>query len=183
MSKEILDIQPKRYKRSNMMPETYAKCDEITALCTLAKDSLRITRPAIFPDTEQGLTDFRDAVGSYFDFLNAHNQDTEDPRDFLIPDIESLCVYLHISRNCLLQYERRDGAFGQYVRMVKDGIFAVKKSLAMKNKLSPVLTIFDATNNFGYCNASEFKVSSINEDERKETSLLPVADGLLGIED
>lgn len=153
-----------------MKPSIQPSADEVGALLELAKVSLR-GRTATFSDTPEGLRQFKEKTEEYFSYLQTVNSQSEDGQNILIPDIESLCVYLGISRVTLFHYENRHGAFGEYVSRLKDAICCVKKELALRNKLSSVLCIFDLTNNHGYLNSNEFHLITDNVTDTNQSAL------------
>ena len=119
--------------------------------------------PAAYEDTEQGLKAFCDTSKEYFLSIAAQNRAADDPAQMLIPSIEMWCVYLSISRQTLLNYERRGDLWKDCINFFKTLVYACKNELANHNKLSPVLLIFDSVNNFSYRNVSEFKLEPVQE--------------------
>lgn len=170
MSAEIT-ILPKEHKRKNMQPPVLPSADEITALLDIARQSVSSHRPAVYPDTKEGLEAFKDKVEQYFDFIDETNNALEDPSRYLFPDIEGLAVYAGITRATLATYGKRQSDFGLYIARVKDSIAMIKKSMALKNRMSPVLAIFDLVNNHHYINASEFHL--VNEETPDKVAALP----------
>lgn len=166
-------LKPKTYKRKDRKPPVMADKNEISALNRLAVESLRHST-AKYEDSPQGLEIFRKRVLEYFDYIDETNADCEDGKPLLFADIESLCCFCGISRNTLIKYGYRENEWGEFVARLKDVIVSSKKTLALKNKLSAVMTMFDLTNNSGYLNSSEFHLSTGQPtDEEKIVSALP----------
>jgi hypothetical protein len=143
----------------------------------MALECLQCGRPATYPETAQGLQDFKDRSRGYFAYLDKVNS-TAEPSNTLIPDIEGYCSYLGISRQTLLTYEKTRGEEWQnYIQLVKTCITSTKKQLAFHQKIPTVLAIFDLCNNSNYVNSSEFKLEAqgIQEQPKQITaSQLPI---------
>lgn len=125
----------------------------------------RMGRPAEYPNTRQGLEDFIQKTGDYFGYLQAVNNadDREDgeqgkDRPRMIPDVESWCLYLGITRMTVHNYQSRGKEWNDTIEYYKGAIAAAKKQLMLSGKIPPVLAVFDLANNHGYVNTSEFKV-------------------------
>jgi len=129
--------------------------------------------PKKYEDDEQGLQEFIDTSKNYFHSIAAQNKSVNDPAQMLIPSVEMWCAFLGISRMTLVNYERRDDAWKDAINFFKTVIYSVKNELASHGKLSPVLLIFDACNNYQYANTSEFKITPV---QQKETLLTNVED-------
>ena len=54
------------------------------------------------------------------------------------------------------------------IDQMKNGISACKKQLALNGQISPVMAIFDLTNNHDYVNSNEFKINKSEEVENKQ---------------
>ena len=150
--------EPIQYKkRGQALP--IAK-DDTKAILTMCIDSLKQRRgmPSKYPDTEQGFQDFVNKSICYFEYVDTVNQDESNSMR-MIPDIESWCVFLGISRYALMNYTRRNQAWFDMIQGFKDCILSTKKQLAMCFKIPPVVAIFDLTNNHGYVNASEYRLT------------------------
>ena len=115
-------------------------------------------RQAAYPDTQQGLTAFCDATLNYFRYVNSINADEEFEKK-IVPDVESWCVYLGITRTTLMTYTRRPGEWADMIENFKNSICACKKQCAFAGKIPPLVTIFDLTNNHHYLNTSTFTAS------------------------
>ena len=90
----------------------------------------------------------------------------------LIPDIENWCVFLGITRQTLFNYERRGPEWYDCIQYYKNAISSVKKQLALNYKIPPMVYVFDATNNHGYVNSNEFKLTAQTEYVEKDTNAL-----------
>ena len=60
--------------------------------------------------------------------------------------------------------------------LVKDGIMACKKQLASTHRMPPLIYIFDAVNNFGYHNATEFHLKADDPQDREATPRISMSE-------
>ena len=153
-----------------------------TAALTLITDSLKRYggMPYKYPPTEDGLKLFVERSEDFFDYVH-HLNAREDIEKKLIPDVECWTVYLGIARNTLFEYENRGGAWKDTIAYIKNIINTSKKQLAMNFKVPPMLYMFDATNNHGYVNTSEFKLQAttiINQNTDNELERELISSGL-----
>lgn len=124
-------------------------------LCSEAVRHYQAGTGAKYPDTDEGLKEFRQATQRYFDYVRSTNMGISDGEPILILDIESWAVSCGISRATLASYRKRGGEWLEFIDFCKDCILSDKKARASSGKMPPVLFIFDATNNFNYRNASD----------------------------
>lgn len=150
------------------------KADEIqtgdmTAVLSVIRQGVRrFGRPAIYPDTTEGYERFYRHTLEFFDSVDVTNADPSiKPK--MIPDIEAWCVYMGITRQTLMMYERRGGDWGGMIAYFKTAIAAIKKQLAFGYKIPPMVAIFDLTNNHAYYNTSEFRREPLDA----ETVVIP----------
>lgn len=145
--------------------------DDLTTITRLVEDSLKRTKgtQAKYENSEQGLSIFMERATDFFSYINEVNSNP-DLEKKLIPDVENLCCYLGITRKTLALYRKRNEQWEQAIDLVKDGIMACKKQLAQTHRMPPLIYIFDAVNNFGYHNATEFHLKA---DEPKDTATTP----------
>lgn len=134
--------------------------DDMTAILDMAieQSTARMGRPAEYPHTPQGLDNFINKTIDYFEHINAVNANPELATK-LIPDIESWSVFLGVTRVTLWSYQNRGGEWKDTIEYYKGVITATKKQLAFNYKIPPVVFVFDACNNSGYANTSEFKIT------------------------
>ena len=137
------------------------EADDLTTVTRLVEDSLRRTKgkQAKYENSDRGLNLFMERATEFFSYINEVNGNP-DLEKKLIPDIETLCCYLGITRKTLALYRKRNEQWEQAIDLVKDGIMACKKQLAQTHRMPPLIYIFDAVNNFGYHNATEFHLST-----------------------
>ena len=145
--------------------------DDLTALTKLAVSSLKEHGGHIakYPNTPQGLEQFIKKSTDFFEYCNEINASLE-PQQRLIPDIESWCCFMGITRTTLMKYAKRNQQWSEAIEMIKTAIMSAKKQLAMRGKIPQMIAIFDWTNNFGYLNTSEFRLVA---DEPKDTTTTP----------
>ena len=139
--------------------------DDMTAILDMAIDvsTARAGRPAEYPNTTAGIENFINKTIDYFEYVNSINANPELERK-LIPDIENWAMYLGVTRQTIWTYQQRGREWKDMIEYYKNVIAAVKKQLAMNYKIPPMVYVFDATNNHGYLNSSEFKMT-VNKPE------------------
>lgn len=160
-------------KRGDVLP---LEKDDMTACLQLAFESLKNNQNAVrYPNTPEGLGQFRQRTVEYFEHVDRINKDLEDGQR-LIPDIESWALYCGLCRRTILNYENRGGEWRMFVRRVKDALTMIKKQMAFRGKLPPIVLFFDLTNNSDYVNASEFKISRPEPEEKQQMRLEDLPD-------
>ena len=155
-----------------------AKClpmepDDTTAILDMIidKSTERMGRPCQYANDRKGLESFIQNTVSYFEYVNAINSN-EDMDKKLIPDIESWAVYLGITRATIFNYEQRGNEWREVIAYYKNAIASIKKQLALTFKIPPMIMAFDFTNNHGYCNTNEFKLTTEVKSADTETNKL-----------
>lgn len=125
-----------------------------------------------YEDSQEGLERFRKDSENYLTYVQATNESAaRDNVGGAIPDVEAWAAHLGITRMTISRYERRGGDWETTIANMKGIITACKKQLALAGKMPPVLAIFDLTNNSGYINASEFKLTTEAPKESKQITL------------
>lgn len=149
------------------------EANDLTAVLDMAVMSLKKhkCRAAKYEDTEQGLQTFIDRSIEFLEYVNRTNQDSNLDKK-IIPDVEAWCVYLGITRMSLSRYSHRSAKWSEVIEQIKSAIMAAKKQLALTYKIPPMIFVFDAVNNHGYVNSSEFKLKA----EKSEADVLLSAD-------
>lgn len=161
---EIIKCRPK-------LKDIPIVADDLNAILDMSISSIKLGRPAKFPNTEQGLEDFKQASIEYLEHIREINN-SPDNEHKLIPDIESWATYLGTTRNTILSYENgRNSEWNDFISVFKGAITAAKKQLAFRQKIPTVLALFDLTNNSGYVNSSEFKLLKDVASEKKTMTL------------
>ena len=159
------------YKRhgEGYQPVCPVSGDDISDLLTLAVATARQHGVVRYENSARGLEAFRERVLQYFDYIREQNEtaDAEDTKR-LIPSIESLAMFLGISRQTLLTYEKTRGEDWQaFISWTKNCIQAIRGELADRGKIPAIPFIFTTVNsNAHYYNTSEVKIRPI-EDEQK----------------
>jgi hypothetical protein len=150
---------------------------DLQNIVDLTLTAVKSGRPANYEDSPEGLEAFKKRTIEYFEYLDRVNATAEE-RQTIVPDTENYCVFMKISRMCLLNYEKnRNEEWQNFIQMVKTAITASKKQLAFKQKIPTVLAIFDLCNNSNYVNSSEFKLEaqSLQQEPKQITaSELPI---------
>ena len=155
-----------------------AKClplepDDTTAILDMiiTQSTARMGRPCHYENTKRGLEEFIQNTLDYFEYVSTINSNP-DLEKKLIPDIESWAVYLGITRNTILNYESRSIDWKDTIAYYKNCIASIKKNLALNFKVPPMIMAFDFTNNHGYCNTNEFKLTAKVESQDTDTNKL-----------
>lgn len=163
------DVKPYKGAKAKCLP---VETDDMTAILdmTIEQCTTRLGRPCVYANDQAGLELFNQNTIEYFKYVHAVNQNADMERK-LIPDIENWAVYLGITRNTLLNYEQRGANWRDCIQYYKNAISAIKKQLAMTYKIPPMVYVFDATNNHGYVNSNEFKLTTTQPPETANDAL------------
>ena len=131
--------------------------DDLQAITTLTVTCLKEHKgvTAKYPNTPQGLADFVQRSQSFFEYCNEVNS-TLEPQQRLIPDVESWCCFMGVTRVTIHQYAKRNQQWSDAIAMIKEALLMGKKQLAMHNRIPSLIFLFDATNNHNYVSTSEF---------------------------
>ena len=80
---------------------------DLEAISDIVRTALRNTkgRPAVFPNSEQGIQDFRTQSIAYFDYVAAVNAGRESEKA-VVPDVENWATYLGLTRQSIFKYEQ-----------------------------------------------------------------------------
>lgn len=165
-----MEIKEKEYKRRGYAPDL-TDSDNVAAVTNILLETIKAGRPAAYPETEQGLEDFKKATVDYLEYVQRTNESGIEKK--VMVDIESWACYLGITRATICSYERTRGEpWQQFIAVVKNGIAAAKKEASFHGQLQPMIAVFDLANNHSYKNTSEFKLEvEPKEPERRAKSL------------
>lgn len=144
--------------------------NDLQGICQFAIESLQRHggRNAIYGNTEAERQRFMNDCIDYFKCLYEGNAGKEQDQ-MLIPSVESLCLFLGISRTTLFNYCNRSPEWKESVNMARNAIATARTELASHYKLPPLLHLFDMVNNHPqYFNTSQFVISA--EPPREEVS-------------
>ncbi len=135
--------------------------NDLQAICELAIDSLQRHggRIAKYADTAVDRERFLNDCVSYFQRLTEGNKDRETD-EMLLPSVESLCLFLGISRTTLFSYSHRSEEWQELIDTVRNAIASAKMQLACRGKIPSIVAIFDLTNNYQYFNTNMFTIST-----------------------
>lgn len=138
-------------------------------------------RPAVYPDTAEGLETLQNNIVAYFDYVANVNRANESERA-LVPDVEMLCGYLGITRTTLLTYQKSRGEeWRETIERAKTIIAAYQKQLGLTYKIPPVVLMFNFQNNFGYAPQNAIHVENIQTDAGRKTVSLEEIRQQLGL--
>lgn len=131
--------------------------DDLTALTQLAVSSLKKHGGQIakYENSQAGLEKLVQKSAEFFEYCNEVNASLE-PHQRLIPDVESWCCFMGVTRVTIHQYAKRNQQWNDAIAMIKEALLMGKKQLAMHNRIPSLIFIFDASNNHNYLNSSEF---------------------------
>ena len=164
-----MEIMGNELTKRPKLEEIEIIADDLNSILDMSLKSVKLGRIPKFPDTEQGLEDFKSATVGYLEYVRATNNNTENEHN-LIPDIESWCTFLGLSRQTLLTYEKtRDDDWKDYIQLVKTAIVAMKKQLGFRQKIPSLVLIFDLCNNHGYLNTGEYKFKEPTDDAKNKS--------------
>lgn len=150
-----MDNNPKARPKLKDIP---IEANDLDAVLNMSIRSIQLGRRAKFPETEQGLEDFKQCSIDYLEFVRTTNNNPAN-ENRIIPDIEGWCAFMGTTRATILTYEKtRSEEWKEFILQVKNIITACKKQLAFRQKIPTLLAVFDLTNNSDYVNTSEFKL-------------------------
>lgn len=153
-----MEIKEKNYKRKGYAPDL-TDSDNVAAVTNILLETIKVGRPAIYPETKQGLEEFKKATIAYLEHVQRINESQIKKK--VMVDIESWACYLGTTRATICSYERTRGEpWKQFIGLVKNGIAAVKKEVAFHGQIQPMIAVFDLANNHSYKNTSEFKIEA-----------------------
>lgn len=140
--------------------------NEIGEIMTITRNSLENPN-FTYPNDDTGYEAFRLNSISYLEYVQQVNA-SGNLKKQIIPDIEGWTNYIGITRD-KLRYMRksRSEKWVNLIDQMKNGISACKKQLALTGQISPVMAIFDLSNNHDYVNASEFKINKSDDVEQR----------------
>lgn len=171
------ELQPKKYRRFE--PTPIEANDTLDAVLDMAIKSLKAGRPPAYPETPEGLADFKKATIDYLQFVKDTNANPDLDKK-LVPDVEGWANFTGLTRRTILTYEKqRSGEWSDFIAQTKNAIACAKKELAFHQQIPPIIAMFDLTNNHNYVNTSEFKIEAIsNEPPKRILAMdeLPVLD-------
>lgn len=171
------------YKRTKGLEP--ALCGQIPDNVQLISDSLQslknfTSNQKRYADTPEGFENFKQMTIGYFTHLQEVNSNPAMMKNRLLADLEGWAVWGGLTRGTILSYEKRGGPWFDFIQLVKNAIFSIRKQDANSLRAPVVGLIFDATNNYGYANASEFRIAENASAEKKTISIeqLPSFDEL-----
>lgn len=147
--------------------------NDLQGICQFAIESLQRHggRNAKYANTEQERQRFLNDVIEYFRCLYDANTGKEQDQ-MLIPSVESLCLYLGISRTTLFNYCNRSPEWQETVNMARNAIATARTELATHFKIPPLLHLFDMVNNHPqYYNTSQFVISAESPQDTMSPSI------------
>ncbi len=147
----------KKYTKINPEPGNMADLGALLDVSIEQIGSRQVKGKAIYDNSGSGLNNFLEATKHYFEYIRDANKSNEEK---LIPDVEGWCIFLGITRQTALNYSKRSSEWEESISYIKDAILAAKKQLAFRFRIPPVVYLNDVSNNHGYLNTSEFKITA-----------------------
>lgn len=149
--------------------ELTTNMDDISALLDVGIKAVG-GKPAKYPATEEGLQAFRDGIVGFFQYIDQKNSELNgiEGTSRLVPDIEGMCTFLHISKPTFYAYKERGGEWTSVAELATTTIAAIKKQLSFSYKIPPMLAVFDLCNNHSYLNTNQFIITAQNSAEKQE---------------
>jgi outer membrane phospholipase A len=133
---------------------------ETEALMEVMKQQFLPNAPSKSNKKYESLTDFKNKIIEYFDYITKNNKDGAD----LIPDIEGFCCFAGICRDTLNDWERsRPGEYSDTIKAFKNSVASYKKQLALKGKIPPIVFATDFNNNHGYTQKQDIQITANNQ--------------------
>ena len=143
--------------------------DDLNSVLDMSIRSAKLGRPPRIPNNEDGLRMLKEQSIEWLEHILKTNNDGNTENN-IIPTVEAWAVWLGCSRMNLLNLEKRGEEWRDTIQAFKTIISACQTQLAMRQKIPTILHIFNATNNFGYINSSEFKLTA-NSEYTEKTAL------------
>lgn len=147
----------KKYSKVDTDPGNMADLGALLDVSIEQIGKREVGRPPTYSNDEEGLKEFLEATRRYFEYVRDANAVNEEK---LIPDIEGWSIFIGVTRQTVSTYVRRGDAWEEAINYIKDSILAAKKQLAFRFKIPPVVYLNDVSNNHGYLNTSEFKITT-----------------------
>lgn len=147
-------------KKYSKMDSSHGEMADLGALLEVSIEQIgkrETGRPPTYADNEEGLREFLEATRQYFEYIRDANAVNEEK---LIPDIEGWSIFIGITRQTVSTYAKRSDTWRETIDYIKDSILASKKQMAFRFKIPPVVYLNDVSNNHGYLNTSEFKITA-----------------------
>lgn len=175
----IMGAYKKKYQKSEDEPGQMADLQALLDVTIEQIGNRASNKPPIYDSTEAGLTSFLQATKDYFEYIRSANSVNEEK---VYPDIEGWCIFLGITRQTVLNYAKRSAEWAEAIAYVKDAILAAKKQLAFRFKIPPIVYLNDISNNHGYLNTSEFRITATG-DEMESRPVMTVQDIVSSMKD
>lgn len=121
-----------------------------------------------YPNDDVGFEAFRTNTISYLNYVQQVNASGNLDKQ-IIPDIEGWANFIGLTRRKINYMQKtRSEKWADLIDQMKNGISACKKQLALNGQISPVMAIFDLTNNHDYVNSNEFKINKTDDVEKRQ---------------
>lgn len=149
-------VRIQKYKRFEVGKDySPVDADDMVILMQSAIDMLEDVKRRGRPRKYENVEELMEATQNYFKYISDANQDGVH----LVPDVEGLCTYLQISRSQLFEWERNRGEdFQNAIGLIKNTIASMKKQLALKGKIPPIVFATDFNNNHGYVQKQQMEL-------------------------
>lgn len=127
---------------------------DMVAMVRLAKESCRAqTGGSAYFETVE---DLQEAIETYWEYILQANE----KGNLIYPDVEGLAMYLGVSRERMLEWERTNfRGFREVLSTAKNAIAACKKQMALQSKIPAIVFATDFNNNHGYVQKQQIEAA------------------------
>lgn len=133
--------------------------EALSAMYNMAMNNMKRQKQGVLRTNYPDVAALQDAIIGYWSYLDEANKNGIA----LIPDLEGICSYLGISRECFRKWERENfNGFGDTLTQVRNDIAACKKQLGLQNKIPAIVMAMDFNNNHGYVQKQEVQLTPTN---------------------
>lgn len=171
---ERLAVIPNKHGQIEVLPTENTQ--EILRMGIRALESSK-GRPAVYPDSDEGLDLFMEKTVEYLRHIEEVNANPDMDRK-LMPDVESWCFSLQITRCTLSHYRKRGKKWQDAIDGAKTIFLAYRKQAATDFRMPPLVLIFDAVNNYQYANTSQIKIEQTEAPQDRHLSLTDIQEEL-----
>ena len=160
---EMQYILMKQYYKDNTDVEKFLSSGEVSDLIAAVSFYRRPSDPNQWMLAKKFVSryELQGAVDAYFELMyQAAVQGTE-----LIPDVEHLLCFLGITKDYVRRWKTTNPQYSEVMTEAYDRILAIKKQLAMHNKIPSLVYLSDIQNNHGYVSKDKAREEVVTDHE------------------
>lgn len=127
----------------------------------------------VYPDTEAGRKQFESDALEYLRTvasLNAQLLEKGTESKPILPSIEGMAAYLHMSRTTIFMYSKRDDEWRELIDRLKTIMYSARSQAASDGSMPPMIFVFDSVNNFQYNDVKEFHLTEGEPEKPRMTA-------------